>query len=132
MQFEFAWYLVPWKKYAIFTGRARRKEYWYFTLINLLVVQIAYFIESSGTTFGLFFILAILCGLASAIPSLAVGVRRLHDIGRTGWWLLIVVVPIIGPLIFLVFTILPSEPGTNKYGPNPISSGHTTVLKHSD
>lgn len=127
MKFEFDWYLIPWKKYATFDGRARRSEYWYFTLINILIMQIFYSIESTGTTFGLFFLMSILFGVASAIPTMAVGVRRLHDIGRSGWWLLINVVPLFGQLVFLVFTLMPSEPGANRYGQNPISHGGPTV-----
>ncbi|HEY1210160.1 MAG TPA: DUF805 domain-containing protein [Terracidiphilus sp.] len=116
------WYLMVWKKYAQFSGRSRRNEYWMFTLFNLLIYVLLYgaaiALMESGIGKALLGICAIY-GLAILIPSLAVGVRRLHDTGRSGWWLLICFVPIVGGLILLVFFVLDSEPGTNQYGPNP-------------
>lgn len=116
------WYLGVLKKYAVFSGRARRKEYWYFalfsTLVQLLLMVIDYSIGTSDLKTGTSLLVAIY-SLAVAIPYLAVSVRRLHDTGRSGWWLFIVLVPIIGGLALLVFTLQNSKPGENQYGPNP-------------
>ena len=111
------WYLAPWQKYLQYTGRARRLEYWAFTLGNLLIAIALAAIAAGGmdiafTLYGLF-------GLAAIIPGVMVGIRRLHDTGRTGWWLLIGLVPLIGGIILLVFLLFDSEPGDNEYGPNP-------------
>lgn len=117
-----SWFLLALKKYATFRGRSQRSEYWYFFLFYLLiVVALSFFDVLLGTfsetgDFGLF---SGLFMLAMLVPSLAVGVRRLHDIGRTGWWLLIAFVPIVGTIVLLVFAVKDSEPGTNAYGSNP-------------
>lgn len=116
------WYIEVLKKYTVFSGRARRKEYWFFVLFNVLVSIALTFIDgvtgtlSAESGVGL---LSGLYGLAVLVPSIAVGVRRLHDIGRSGWWLLIVLVPLLGVLVLLVFAVLDSQPGSNEYGPNP-------------
>ena len=118
------WYIGVLKKYAVFTGRARRKEYWMFILFNCIV---GFAIGLVGGILGVMsdtlsgITIAILClyCLAILIPALAVTVRRLHDTGRSGWWLLISFVPLIGSLILLVFYVLDSQPGDNEYGPNP-------------
>ena len=116
-----SWYLEVLKKYAVFSGRARRKEYWMFFLINLLISAVLIAIDSligtfSQTGFGL---LQGLYSLAVLIPSIAVTVRRLHDTGRTGWWILIGLIPVIGGIVLLIFMLLDSQPGVNQYGPNP-------------
>ena len=116
------WYLEALKKYAVFSGRSRRKEYWYFVLFSLIVSLVLSAIDallgtfSSSTNVGL---LGGIYGLAIIIPSIAVSVRRLHDIDRTGWWILIGLVPLIGGIVLLVFALLDSTPGSNRYGPNP-------------
>ncbi len=115
------WYLEVLKKYATFEGRARRKEYWIFALINVVIAIVLGIIDgviglAGETGFGL---LGTLYSLAVLIPSLAVAVRRLHDTNRSGWWLLIIFIPLIGALVLLVFMLLDSEPGSNQYGPNP-------------
>lgn len=117
------WYLdVLTKKYAQFAGRARRKEYWYFALFNVMisvaltVLDIVLGTYSKASGIGL---LDGIYGLAILIPCIAVTVRRLHDTGRSGWWLLIGFVPLIGGLVLLVFMVLDSKPGTNEYGENP-------------
>jgi uncharacterized membrane protein YhaH (DUF805 family) len=111
------WYLDVLKnKYAVFTGRARRKEYWMFFLFNLLIAIGIAIIESIIGTGG---ILGIIFSLAMLVPGIAVTVRRLHDTGRSGWWVLISLVPVIGWIVLLVFMLLDSEPTTNEYGPNP-------------
>jgi len=116
------WYLQVLKKYAEFSGRARRKEYWMFTLFNIIFLIIAIIldnilgtaIEDSG--YGLFYFLYV---LAVLIPGLAVSVRRLHDVGKSGWMILISLIPIIGAIWLLVLMVTDSNPGENQYGPNP-------------
>lgn len=110
------WYLHVLKNYAVFQGRARRKEYWMFFLFNLIISIILTAVESMTD---LSQILTGIYSLIVLIPSLAVGARRLHDTGRTGWWLLLNLIPIIGAIVIIVFTCQDSEPGANKYGPNP-------------
>jgi len=102
-------------KYFCFSGRARRKEYWMFALVNFVITLVLGFIDQKFTGG----ILQFVYGIAVLLPCLGVCVRRLHDIGKTGWWLLICLVPIVGPIVFLVFMCLDSKPGTNEYGPNP-------------
>lgn len=116
------WYLEALKKYAVFGGRARRKEYWMFFLINFIISIVLTLIDNLIGTFSYqagVGVLQSLYSLAVLIPSLAVTVRRLHDTGRSGWWILIGLIPLIGGLVLLVFMVLDSEPGANKYGPNP-------------
>ena len=119
------WYLEVLRKYAVFNGRARRKEYWTFFLINLVISIVLFAIGGLIGTFspqaggGL---LQGIFSLAILIPSLAVTARRLHDTGRTGWWILIALIPIIGAIVLLVFMVLDSQPGANQYGPNPKAS----------
>ena len=116
------WYFEVLKKYAVFSGRARRKEYWFFVLFNIIVSIILAVIdgvtgtldpESGMGLLGLIYTLAIL------IPALAVSVRRLHDTGRSGWWLLILLIPLIGTIVILIFMVQDSKPEENQYGPNP-------------
>jgi len=124
----------PLKKYAQFSGRARRSEYWLFTLFVFLV-EIAYLILVSvigggtgGDMNGLGMALTGLYGLfilGILIPSLAVGFRRLHDTDRSAWWLLIALLPFIGGLVLLVFNVLPGTTGPNKYGPDPKAGPQT-------
>ena len=117
-----SWYLQALKKYAVFSGRSRRMEYWYFVLFNIIVSIVLGVIDGllgtrgSGMGAGL---LSGIYGLAVLIPSLAVTVRRLHDIDRSGWWILIALVPLIGTIVLLVFALLEGTPGANRYGPNP-------------
>lgn len=110
------WYIKVLKNYAVFQGRARRKEYWMFVLFNLIFSIIIGVIEA---ILDISQYLTYIYTLAILLPSLAVAVRRLHDTGRSGWWLLIAFIPIIGGIILLVFECLDSDPNTNKYGPNP-------------
>jgi uncharacterized membrane protein YhaH (DUF805 family) len=115
------WYVAALKKYAEFTGRARRKEYWLFALFNFLICVVLVVIDSMGgmiNPMGLG-VLSGLYSLAVFVPSLAVSVRRLHDTDRSGWWLLILFVPVIGLIVFLVFMLLDSQPGENRHGPSP-------------
>jgi uncharacterized membrane protein YhaH (DUF805 family) len=116
------WYLMVWKKYANFNGRARRKEYWMFSLFHLLVFLVleltGFALLKSGIGIA-FLVLVFVYAMAAIIPSLSVGVRRLHDIGKSGWWMFIGLIPFIGGLILFIFTVLDSDPGMNEYGPNP-------------
>ena len=115
------WYLTVLRKYAEFSGRARRMEFWMFTLINILIsIGLSIIDAIIGTTYGAGSgILSTIYGLAVLIPSLAVGVRRLHDTGRTGWWLLIGLVPCIGFIVLIVFFATEGQRGDNQYGPDP-------------
>ena len=119
------WYIGVLKKYAEFSGRARRKEYWMFFLFNFIISIILAIVDvmvlgssgdGSNPSIGM---LGLIYALAVLVPSLAVGVRRLHDIGRTGWWLLIAFIPVVGVIVLLIFTVMDSTPGDNEYGPNP-------------
>ena len=115
------WYLGVLKKYAEFNGRARRKEYWMFFLFNLLIsIGLSIIDMMTGTVnqWGLG-LLSGLYGLAVLVPSIAVAVRRLHDTDRSGWWLLISLIPLIGVIVLLVFLLLDGTPGDNKYGASP-------------
>jgi uncharacterized membrane protein YhaH (DUF805 family) len=110
-----SWYLEVWRKFAVFEGRARRMEYWMFALVGSVVGFILALIDNElGGKF-----LSTLYDLAVFIPSLAVSVRRLHDTNRSGWWLLIGLVPLVGAIVLLVFFLSDSDPGENQYGPNP-------------
>ncbi|MDH6112409.1 uncharacterized membrane protein YhaH (DUF805 family) [Kitasatospora sp. MAP12-15] len=110
------WYLAVLKNYAGFSGRARRKEYWMFTLFNTIAMVVAEIIDAVLGTTG---IITGIYVLAVLLPMLAVAVRRLHDTGRSGWWLLIGAIPFIGGIILLVFTVSDGQPSDNQYGPNP-------------
>jgi len=112
------WYLGVLKKYAEFNGRARRMEYWMFTLFNIIIAVV---LNSLVAVIGesILMALPVLYSLFVFIPGIAVTVRRLHDTGRSGWWILIVFVPIIGGLVLLFFMIIEGEAGDNAYGPNP-------------
>lgn len=117
-----SWYLQALKKYAVFSGRSRRMEYWYFVLFNIIVSIVLGVIDGLLGTSGSYAgagLLSGIYGLAVLIPSLAVTVRRLHDIDRSGWWILIALVPLIGVIVLLVFALLEGTPGDNQYGPNP-------------
>ncbi len=150
------WYLNPWKRYAQFGGRVRRMEYWTFTLINLAIWGLLFvfgIMTSGGERAGLVPVLLVCWtfGLAAFIPMMACAVRRLHDSGKSGWWLLlifvpvivllvfsdhpfanrqlqdvlqypIVVAPIVGGAILTVFLLLGGNPVVNRFGPNPRES----------
>jgi uncharacterized membrane protein YhaH (DUF805 family) len=128
------WYMEVLRKYADFSGRARRAEYWMFALFNVLislgimalaVAAILLMGRTNGNGGAVFLIVAPfwLYSLAMIIPSLAVSVRRLHDTGRSGWFLLLHFIPFVGPIIVLVFNCSDSQPGPNLYGPNPKGVG---------
>ena len=110
------------KKYACFSGRARRQEYWLFVLFNFIAAFVVGFIGgvlAGATGVGAFSYLGPIYSLAVLIPGFAVLFRRLHDIGKSGWWWLIAFIPLIGVLVLFIFCCLDSQPGDNDYGPNP-------------
>ncbi len=110
------YYIDAWKNYVNFQGRARRQAYWMFVLFNIIVAVILSIIDNVIGTGGL---LGGIYSLAVLLPGIALGVRRLHDIGKSGWWLLIALVPLIGAIVLLIFAVMDSQPGENQYGPNP-------------
>ena len=110
------WYLVALRKYADFSGRSRRMEYWMFLLVNFLVSFALAAIDFYGRPGNM---LGLIYGLAIIIPSFAVAVRRLHDTGRSGWWIFIALIPILGWLVLLYFMVIDGDGGDNAYGPNP-------------
>ncbi len=116
------WYLKVLKQYADFSGRARRKEYWMFALFNFIFLIVAMILDNVlGLTagelpYGVFYFLY---AFAVLIPGLAVAVRRLHDVGKSGWMILIALIPIIGAIWLLVLMVTDSQQGTNKWGQNP-------------
>ncbi len=111
------WFVAVLKKYAEFSGRARRKEYWMFLLIYVLIAIVVGFLDNMLGSAG---ILGGVLGLALLVPSLAVTARRLHDTDRSGWWMLIGFVPVIGGIVLLVFMVLAGTPGRNQYGEDPL------------
>ena len=116
------WVKTVFRKYATFQGRAQRAEYWYFVLFYVIVYMVLGFLDGSlsrpaeepswGLLSGVF-------ALATLVPSIAVSVRRLHDTNRSGWWMLVMFVPLIGQLVMLIFMVLDGTPGDNRFGSNP-------------
>lgn len=116
------WYVEVLKKYTVFEGRASRSEFWYFTLVNMIVFLICgildqvLFSELNALVTPVF---TSIYFLAILLPAIGVHIRRLHDTGRTGWWLLLNFIPFIGFIVLFIFYVTDSDPGLNKYGPNP-------------
>ena len=104
------WYPEVLKKYAVFDGRAHREEFWTYTLVSVIVSLVLHMVLG---------ILGTIYNFAVLVPSLAVGARRLHDTGRSGWWQLIGLVPLIGIIVLIVFWAQDSQPGANEHGANP-------------
>ena len=115
------WYIEVLKKYAVFTGRARRTEYWMFLLFNIIIAIVLAFVDAMAgmTAEGGQGVLGTLYSLAVLLPGLGVTVRRLHDTDKSGWWLLIALVPLAGAITLLVFMLLDSQRSENRFGPNP-------------
>lgn len=116
------WYIKCLKQYADFSGRARRMEYWMFFLFNLIIAFVLGIVLGiiSGATgsYGVVY-LSYIYSLAVFIPGLAVGVRRMHDIGKSGWWFCINLIPLIGNIWFIVLACQDSVAGSNQWGENP-------------
>lgn len=109
------------ERYADFRGRARRSEFWWFALFYfVLMVFLGYVVDSVSESLSSILVLVAWAGLL--VPYLAVGVRRLHDTDRTGWWILIGFIPIIGTIVLLVFFVQRGTPGTNRFGPDPLGA----------
>jgi len=116
------YYLSVLKKYAEFSGRSQRAEYWYFVLFNIIIAFVLGFIDGIIGTFDPVSGYGLISGLytlAVLIPGIAVGVRRLHDVGKSGWMLLIGLIPLIGFIWLIILMVTDSNPVNNKYGPNP-------------
>ncbi len=134
------------KKYATFSGRASRSEYWWYSLFNFIVAMVclaaglalgALFggaaamqggdsaldlgVAGFGIGFLIGYLILLIFALATLVPSIAVTMRRLHDSGRSGWWYLISFVPYVGGIVLFIFMLLEGQPGENKYGPAPES-----------
>jgi uncharacterized membrane protein YhaH (DUF805 family) len=158
------WAKRPLERYADFVGRASRAEYWWFALAMLVVFIVISIIESmtglKGMIGGVYGPLTLLLWLGTIVPSLSVGVRRLHDTGRSGWWMLLLVpylasavlalialnagnmtglgsagllgiLGLVCVIALLVFMVLPSTPGDNRYGPNPYGEATATIPANS-
>ena len=124
------WYMEVLKKYAVFSGRARRKEYWWFFLINLIIAWVFFGLaaitrgggSNSNSSFGISSVISCLSSiysLAVLLPGLGVSIRRMHDIGKSGWWVLIALIPLVGTIWGIILMATDSQPGDNQYGPNP-------------
>ena len=115
------WYIEVLKKYVVFEGRARRKEYWIFVLISsLILIFLSLIDEMTGwKVWDDEGVLGLLYSIAVFVPTLAVLVRRLHDTDRSGWWILIALIPLVGAIVLLVFLILKGSEGDNRFGPDP-------------
>lgn len=110
------WYLDVLKKYAVFSGRARREEYWMFVLVNMIIAFVLGLFEG---LFGGPGIIGYIYSLAVFLPGIGVSIRRLHDTDRSGWWLLLSFIPLIGPIILIVFLATEGTTGDNQYGLDP-------------
>jgi uncharacterized membrane protein YhaH (DUF805 family) len=123
------WYADVLRKYAVFEGRAARTEYWMFVLFNFIIGFVLGFLESF---LNISPALSWLYMIAVFVPSVAVGVRRLHDTDKSGWWLLLALIPILGALVLLYFMVQDSTDGANRFGANPkgvASSADTSVYQ---
>ncbi len=127
------WFFLAWQRFAEFGGRSRRMEYWMYTLFYFIIL-IALYLGIFG--FGLAHLqalgaictfLSIAYAFVAFIPGLACAVRRLHDSGKTGWWILLGIVPV-ADIVLLVFLCLDGDAGENRYGPNPKATGQTTAI----
>ena len=122
------------KKYAVFSGRARRSEYWKFSLFNMLVSVVILVIgavlsdtpEKTGTGFVAIYGLSGLYMLVALLPGIAVLVRRLHDVGKSGGYIFFALIPAVGAIMLLIWMVQDSDPGDNQYGPNPKIAGTKT------
>lgn len=122
------YYSICLSRFADFSGRARRREYWTFVLVNcliamlLLILGLAFGEDSPASN-----IMVTIFYLIMLVPNLSVSVRRLHDIGKSGWYMFLSLIPLIGGLILLVWALMDSEPGENQYGKNPKEEDNKTL-----
>ncbi len=123
------WYLKVLRQYADFEGRARRKEFWMFALFNIIFRILALVLDGLLGTGAIFILVYV---VAMIIPGLAVAVRRLHDVGKSGWMYLIALIPLVGAIWLLVLFVTDSEPGANQYGPNPKEEGSDDYFGSAD
>jgi len=120
------WYIKVLKQYAVFSGRARRKEFWMYTLFTIIFTILAMVLDNilgltisiNGESIGYGW-MYIAYGLATLVPNISVAVRRLHDINKSGWWMLIALIPILGSIWLLVLEVTEGDKGKNDYGPDP-------------
>lgn len=112
------WYIEVLKKYAVFNGRASRSEFWHFALVNT-IISMALFALKGITGIAALDILYFLYWLAVLLPVIGVGIRRLHDTGHSGWWMLIDLIPVIGLIVLIVFWAQEGNFAENQYGPIP-------------
>jgi len=114
-------FITVYRRWNDFGGRSRRREYWMFYLFNLLISCAFYVILKLDVQPIVLLLapLAILYALVTLVPGIAVAIRRLHDTGRSGWWMLIALFPILGGLTLLLFMVMEGEPGENRWGASP-------------
>jgi uncharacterized membrane protein YhaH (DUF805 family) len=134
------WMFMPYRRYADFSGRSCRREYWMFTLLSIIIAFGAVTLmlaggaavegtgERAGSLFWIGGIAIIVWGLASFIPSIAVQVRRFHDQDRSGWMVLLGLIPYVGGLIVLVFMCLEGTRGPNRFGPDPLDPSNVDIF----
>ena len=128
------WMLLPLRRFAEFSGRSRRKEYWMFVLGVVIAMVLLSIIEGilglAGAVAGLYGPLTLLVALVLLVPGIAVQVRRFHDQERSGWLVLLNLIPFVGGLIVLVFMCLDGTRGPNRYGPDPkVAAGRPKTLR---
>ena len=109
-------YVDFFRNYTNFSGRSRRKAYWYVMLVNFIIGLIFGVLTN---ILGFFSILSGIYSLATLVPGIALALRRLHDIGKSGWWILIGLIPLVGEILLIIWFCQDSQPGSNQYGPNP-------------
>ncbi|UQN05611.1 DUF805 domain-containing protein [Deinococcus sp. QL22] len=117
-------FLTVFRRYGDFSGRSRRCEYWMYVLISTIIALVLGFLDgvlglNLGGDDAQFGVLGAIYTLIMFVPGLAVSIRRLHDIGRSGWWYLIIFIPLAGAIWLLVLNVTDSQLGNNKWGPNP-------------
>ena len=116
------WALMPLQKYAVFSGRSRRKEFWMFVLFTFVVEIVLAIIDAIIGTYNTALGIGLLSGLfylAILVPSIALNTRRLHDIGKSGWFQLLFIIPIVGFILWIIWMVRDGDDGVNKYGPSP-------------
>jgi uncharacterized membrane protein YhaH (DUF805 family) len=109
------WFMTALKKYIVFSGRSRRAEFWYFYLGYMIIAIVASLIDLIFRT-SLF---TIIVSLALVLPTLGVSIRRMHDLGKSGWWILINLIPLVGSIWYIVLAATEGQPAANQYGPDP-------------